>query len=538
MKINSSKRVLGLRLLGFILAISGIVGILSAVIITPEFATNYISADNFITPEGYKNLSKLRLFSLLIGCLLLVLGFLSFKFPGHTQNFINRPMGTLLILIFGWIVIAFINFVMKKVGLNTGTPIFFPFSEFYGPRIHFSGLPYTVLFLIAFFIALKYSKYFNIFHVWLVGLTLIVLGNLAQGGLDEAFYKPFNAPFYYLGVPYYHQYYHDAIQIADWREWLSSFNANQPELTTHAKVHPPFAVLLHYLILNLGGHNLLILACSFILLSSLSIILVFQIMRSLELTTKQSSQFALLFSVIPAFNIYSAASLDGIIVSSSSIFLLGMVKIVRKGVNLPGLLLFIGGILLTNLLTFGIIILLAIAGLVTLREGIINKKGDMVLTLSISLLLLILTDIIILRYLGYDHIQAFLTASRLENPQGFRLFHEPLIYVMTRIENISEIMIFLSFGVLALLFHSDYLRLRICNLQDNINSIFLAGVISLLLAFLAGAFKTGETARSCLFIYPYFLLVLRNLEESMLRLLIIIAGLQTIIMQTFGGYFW
>jgi len=442
----------------------------------------------------------------------------------------HLPVKTMLKLILCWVVLVVFNYILIKSGLNPGTPVNFPISNLQDVSIRFFGLPYTVLFLIVFFLALKYSERLNMLQVWIAGLILIVLGNLAQGGVDAAFYKPFYETDY--------QYYHDAIQITNWRAWLSYFNTNQVELLAHSQTHPPFAVLLHYFLLNIGGNKLFILATPFILLSSLSIILVWQIMKSLGLSARQSSQLALLFTVIPAFNIYSAVSLDGIIAMFSTIFLLGMVKIVKRGMNLPGMFLFIGGILLTNLFTFGGIFLVATACLTATREIIIRKRYGILLALLVSLLAGILSYIAMLHYFAYDHVKAFLTASAIENPHGFRAFYIPLEYFMTRIENVAEIALFLSIGAFALFFHHHHLKLRIYDLHDDITSIFLAGVICLLLMFIAGAFKTGETARACLFIYPYLILALRNLQEHTLRSTIIVAGLQTIIMQTFGGFFW
>jgi len=518
------------------ITVAGIVGILSAIIISPEFFANYISTDHVISPEGYERIHKLRGLSLLIGCLLLSSGILYSKFPEHARNFIRRPVGTMLILIIGWIIIAFINFMLKTAGLSTGTPDFFPFSEFYGPRILFSGLPYTVLFLIAFFISLKYSEHFNVLHVWFAGLILIVLGNLAQGGVEEAFYRPINAPFYYLDVPYYQQYYHEAIKITDWREWLNSFNMQQVHLLKHTRTHPPFAILIYYFILKISDNSLPIIAGSFVFLSSLSIILIFQIMRVLGLSKQQSSLFALLFSVIPAYNIYSAVSLDGVIAGLSTMFLLGAIMIIKRGGNIRWMLLFIAGIILSNLLTFLALFLFATAGFVALRELIINRNHGILLTLFIAIIVMIFTHFFMLHFYEYNHIQAFLTASNLE-PKSL-LLSNPLAYVMTRMENVTMIAIFLSFGISAILLRPSYLKLRVFDLHDDVSSIFLAGIMPVLVFFLIGGLYTGEGVRILLFIYPYFLFPLRNIDEPLLRFLVSAAGTQTIIMQTFGGYFW
>ncbi len=440
------------------------------------------------------------------------------------------PIGTICKLLLVWLGLGLISNLMIEAGLNPGTARYFPISEFHGPTIHVSGLPYAALFLIVFFLALKHISRFNRLQVWLIGLVLIVLGNLAQGSIDAAFYKPF----------YGHggQYYHDALRITDWRQWLCDFNANQTQLQNHSQTHPPFAVLVQYLLLEIGSRHLFILAGAFVLLSSLSIILVWLILRAMDLPPPRSSQLALLFVVIPAFNIYSAVSLEGVIAALCTFSLLGIIKMARKGMGLPAMFYFTAGFLLANLLTFAGTFLAATALLIGLRELLLNKKTGVLLALFANLLLGTLIGVIMLRRFGYNYLESFLTASRHVNPGGFRALHMPLDYVMTRIECVAEIALFLSFGVLALLFHRHRLKLRLADWRDGTTGIFLAGISSLLLMFLAGAFGTGESARIGLFIYPYFMLVLRNLEASTLRAVTIFAGLQTIIMQTFGGYFW
>ncbi len=442
----------------------------------------------------------------------------------------SLPIRTIRKLLVVWVVLAVFVNLLIEVGFKLDVARYFPISEFYGPTIHFSGLPYAALFLTVFFLAIKHISRFNLFQVWLIGLALIVLGNLVQGSVDAAFYKPF----------YGHggQYYHDAIRITDWRQWLRDFNANQTQLQNHSQTHPPFAVLLQYLLLEIGNRHLFILAGAFVLLSSLSIILVWQILRALGLPAPRSSQLTLLFAVIPAFNIYSAVSLEGVVAMLSTLFLFGVIKIVRQGMSWLGMLLVAAGFLLTNLLTFGGTFLPATAFIIGMREILVKKRVGVLIALLVSMFLGMLAYIVMLRGFGYDHLEAFFTAARYENPEGFRALHVPLDYLMTRIECVSEIALFLSLGALAILFHRDHLKLRIGDFNDEITAIFLAGMLSLLLMLLAGAFKTGETARICLFIYPYIMLVLRKLEDPTLRAVTIFAGLQTIIMQTFGGYFW
>ena len=57
--------------------------------------------------------------------------------------------------------------------------------------------------------------------------------------------------------------------------------------------------------------------------------------------------------------------------------------------------------------------------------------------------------------------------------------------------------------------------------------------------FLTGAYGTGETARACLYIYPFFLLLLIRITTIQTLLNIAyIALFQTFFMQMLGDYFW
>ncbi|MBI4707199.1 MAG: hypothetical protein HY761_04675 [Candidatus Omnitrophica bacterium] len=523
-----------MRFLKILLTSAGIAGLLGATVLSPDFVLKHLSSDGIVTAEGYEAIKQLRLFAFLLGSLLTAAGSLFFIFPERARNLLKRPAGAVLMLIIGWLVMAFVNYLMKKMGMSIGTPDLFPFSELDGPRIHIAGLPFSVMFLAVLFLSIKYSGDFNVFQIWIIGLSLILLGNLAQGGVEEAFYKPISAPFYYLNMPHYQQYYHDAVKITDWHEWLRSFNLQQAHLLSHTRTHPPFAVLLHYFFIRLFHGNLMFIAGSFIFLSSISMILIYQIMKGLDLPKQQSAQFALLFSVVPAYNIYSAVSLDGVVISFCTLFLSGVIMMVKNRRGLSGVLFFISGLLLMNILTFTGFFMVAASGIIALRELFINRKLNVLLALAILLLIMLMTHVCMKTYFGYDHIQAFLTAVHLEPESLFN----PIAYIMTRLENLTMLLIFLSFGITAVLLRPEYLGLRIFDLRDNINAIFVAGILPLLLFLLIGGLYTGEIARIFLFIYPFFLLVLRNVGESTLRFLLVAAGVQTVIMQTIGGYFW
>jgi hypothetical protein len=75
-------------------------------------------------------------------------------------------------------------------------------------------------------------------------------------------------------------------------------------------------------------------------------------------------------------------------------------------------------------------------------------------------------------------------------------------------------------------------------------ALALAAAATFVAMLLTGAFRTGETARGCLFVYPLCLLPLAALvedgaldEAAQHRLLRFVAA-PSIVMQAFGDYLW
>ncbi len=144
---------------------------------------------------------------------------------------------------------------------------------------------------------------------------------------------------------------------------------------------------------------------------------------------------------------------------------------------------------------------------------------------------------------GLNYFTSFQTASALENPAGFLLFAEPASYFITRLENVGDIAIF--FGPFLLLLCAFGLRMLWQRREhDELLVLCGLGILTLAAMFLTGAFKTGETARVCLFIYPLLMLPVaaylyrqRFLAWQKRRLLLAVFA-QTLAMQTLGGFFW
>jgi hypothetical protein len=443
----------------------------------------------------------------------------------------RQPWRWLVAVVAAWIALAVFNYVVLKLGLESETPLLFPISGLGHPTFHVTGLPWLAAFAVVAALAVRNAEKLPGPAVFAAALALIVLGNLGQGGVDVGFLRPF----YESGF----QYYHDALKVTSWREWLAGFNQNQTTLFRHSQTHPPFAVLLHYLVLQGTGGSVAALSAVFVLVSAASVVVVRATAATLGASREQRNLLALLFALLPAVNIYTAASLDGVILATSSLFLLGLARLhVRERFDPVGAGLVFAGLLLTNLLTYGGVFLIAVGIAAGGYDLVRRRHAHTLAAVLVSLLLAAAAFLGIARAGGYDHAAGFLTASRIENPHGFRGFAEPAEYVMTRLEDVCEIALFFSFGCLAALLAARERGLRAFDLRDPGGRLALIGVGVLALLFLTGAYRTGETARGCLFIYPYLILTLARRDGQTLRDLCVLAAAQTAAMQLTGSFFW
>ncbi|MEN6451877.1 MAG: hypothetical protein ABFC96_15410 [Thermoguttaceae bacterium] len=503
---------------------------------------------------------------------------------GGLLAFLRRQPWRVFLVIFAvWAVFATLHLVVRRAHPSPFVAVWFPISQFWGPAIHRRGLPYAALFLGVLFVALKNVRRLGVGSLWLVGLSLILLGNLEQGSVRAAFLDPLDA----FGI----QYFNDAVKITSWTQWLADFNANQPTLLGHSETHPPFAVLIHYWCFHLFGGSLAGLGAAMILLASLAVPIVWLCLGAIGAPTERRNLLTLLFAAIPAFNIYSAVSLDAVIATAASLFLLGLLLVMeRPNAVALGIALCSVGFVLTNLLTFGGSFLLAIGLVLALREvalrmcpaslpspfgrgaggegGCVEQTGELRsssdrphpnplpkgegtvsrralwsrnrVALAVAASAVSLSAVVFLMHalLGYNHVQGFLTASKIENPYGFRGFYEPAIYFITRSMAVGEIALFLSLGCLAALLSRKALAGSMLRLRDDATATALCALGVLAAMFVAGAYHNGETGRACLFIYPFLLLLFARADWTLLKDLVVLAGLQTSAMQLFGGYSW
>lgn len=446
---------------------------------------------------------------------------------GKIKRFVNEyPVVNYLLWTIAWAVLI-VLYKIIYLHTNLDVPKWFPISMFYGPKVNISGLPYAIIFLIILGVTLWKIDSINNFVTGLIGSAIIVLGNLIQGNFYNAFISPF--------VAMHNQYYYDAVKVNDWVDWLARFNKNQLTLADHSQTHPPFAVLIQKLFLWMTGDRVTGLALGVSLFSIATIFLMYFVFKYLGVESKQSKLLLLLFSVVPAINIYSIVCLDGMVLTTSTIFLLGVVILLTKPQQKWwGNLLLAFGLITTSLLTFSSLFLFGFGMLLGVYEFLINKKKDLLFGMLFGICLFLIVLLLLKFGFHYDHLQGFLTSMQHEKLAGDDSINMPLNYLVTRVEDVGEILLFLSIGALSVIF-----PIKMKNWQTNNNYLIaFTAIFGILLTFMSGTFRTGETARSCLFVFPFLIPLLLEKDSRLLKYVIITAGVQTVLMQFFGGYFW
>ena len=357
-----------------------------------------------------------------------------------------------------------------------------------------------------------------------VGLALILLSNAIQG-IPKGFYNPI------AGGRAPEQYYHDARNVESGRIFLLDFAAIQPTLHTHARTHPPGAVLLFYSLARMGATPsamAVVIAFAATLLSAPAF---YRLARNLLGADPAFAGYGtLLYLLLPAVQIYYCATLDALVAT----LLLCAIALWSEPPTARTTLVASAFIVAASWLTFGIIwVFPALIALDALQKRWTRWLVPVLLLGAVYGCLRFAT--------GFDYLLAGRTASALENPRGFRLLVEPISYGFTRLEDVSEILVFFGPILIGLMTRGIPL-LRASAAPRRALATFAAGVGALLLLFLSGAFHTGETARACVFLYPLLLLpvlaALREASPGERTLVLALVLAQTIGMQSFGNFFW
>ena len=324
------------------------------------------------------------------------------------------------------------------------------------------------------------------------------------------------------------QLYHDALGISNPVQLLRDYTDVQSTLHQHSRTHPPGAVLMFYMLVKLLRNPAVIAIAIAAVALSLSVSFLGALLTR-ELNLSAGPYVAFLYALVPAVQIYYLANLDAIV---AALLLGGVYLFLRPGtLSLIGSTLFMASGLF---LTFGAIFALpVVSGFELLRRRTLRRA----IALGLSLLGIYgMLDLVF----GFNYWTSFRIASRYENPKGFRGFAEPINFAFTRLEDVAEIVLFFGPFLGALLVR----QLRRRRTSPDLDVLFGVAVGTLILMFLTGAYRTGETARSCMYALPYlFLPVAAYLsdrppsERDQVLLASLVFG-QAVAMQLAANYYW
>ena len=414
-------------------------------------------------------------------------------------------------------------------------PFYWPVSIFDVVKPTLSRCLVAAASLVLFVLAFRYlsKRRYPLGAVIVAGVLLVIASNLIQGWY-VGLYTPIAGdarsgtliPVSTDGQ----EYYHDALAVQDPVQFLRDYATIQPNLHKHAHTHPPGAVLAFYVLAKLLVDPGLIAVFIAAVSVSLSCAFLFGLLAD-EVAPDTARYVTFLFALLPAIQIYFLASLDALVTA----LLIGTLYFFTR----PQASRAIAGsavmLMLALQLTFvSVCILPVLAGAEILRRRSISRTAGLTAAVTAGHALLYALS-------GYNPVRAFLVASAHDNPQGFQGFTAPVNYFFTRLEDVAELLLFFGPFLLVLLARGiRTARDRRSNTSDL--ALLASGVI--LAMFMAGAFRTGETARPLAFLYACWLLpvgryldALQPSDSEKAQLASLVFG-QTVLMQLSGNFFW
>lgn len=368
-------------------------------------------------------------------------------------------------------------------------------------------------------------------EVVIVGFALVCLSNLIQGWAEgiaaPVAYEARAGKFIPVSTAG-EQYYHDALTITDPLEFVRQYTSVQMGLHQHSRTHPPGAVLLLYTLNRVFKAPWAIALA----LAALAVALSGWFLHALTVCVFRLNAgpfVTFLYLLSPVVQIYYLAAIDGVI---TGLLLAGVYFFLRPGTRAAAAAVLC--LWLSSFLTFmSVFVLPIIAGFELVRKATLRRTLAIVGSVA-------LIYVAIYAFLDYNYWASFRLVARYENPEGFHAFVRPLSYISTRLEDVGEIVLFFGpyLGALAVR------RIRQSSIRTDADLLFALAVATLLAIFLSGAYRTGETARGCLYVFPYLMLpVAAYLSErhTSLRDQVLLAALvfvQGILMQLAGNFYW
>jgi hypothetical protein len=412
-------------------------------------------------------------------------------------------------------------------------PYYWPVSIFELRNPEVAGLASAFVVVAAFFVFYRIQEAGR-FKVWMTVLfgSLLILGSSLIQGVDVGLRTPVagDARSGVL-VPQSlegQEYWHDAIQIADPLYFFGHYNEIQPTLHEHAHTHPPGAVLTYYFLLRVFADPAFISIAIMLFSVAVTVVFFYRLVAT-ETTDGTAKYMAFLIALLPAVQVYYLATIDAVITS----LLITVLYLSCFGKSKWATPAAAAILTLSFLLTFvSIYIVPVLVGYELIVKRSMRRTIVVLATvIGIHAVLYFAT--------GYNGWAAFREASHFENPNGPMPLVDTVNYLFTRLEDVAEILFF--FGPFLIVMFWRGIKKPTFTPLFTLSAL---GIATLLGMFLVGAWRTGETARACAFIYPFLLFPIAKLldsepQQKNARLqLASLVFLQTVAMQSLGTFHW
>ncbi|MEI6511984.1 MAG: hypothetical protein WCO51_01760 [bacterium] len=357
-------------------------------------------------------------------------------------------------------------------------------------------------------------------------VLLLLLGNATKG-----ISWGYEAPLVSIRQGETH-YYDDAVQLPSSAIVLADYTKMQPAFGMHSRSHPPGPLLAMKFARMLLQSPILISALFGTLNLALACTLMYLLLRRLSMDSVNSRMLTMLYATMAAIQIYYLFSIDAII-CTLGIALLLSIHHSSKSYRILTSAFFLWALMM---MTFGALFYVPVILWLTWERY--RRIGEAVATCALTILALIA----MYWGFGFNYLQSFQIANHFENPGGFMLFSQPGSYLTTRLENIGDIIYFIGPAITYFLWMGFTMRDG-STTERYWMRLGKIGISVLIMVFLTGAYRTGETGRACLFILPFIILTIapsvkRIVTPNNFRTLAIWVILHTLLLQILGFYYW
>jgi hypothetical protein len=229
------------------------------------------------------------------------------------------------ILAIGFVFSAIVVFLQRSTNYICSNVVAFDCPYYFPISIFTLRLPTSQDIVIISFTVAAFFLFLQILEVKKFKLSLVILfsslliiGTNAAQGIDIGIYAPIAGDVQTGEIhpvsPYGKEYYHDALDITNWQEFLRNFNKNQTKYLDHTITHPPFAVLLFYF-LEETVKNVALIALIIMFAAVLTTVSFIYKLASTVLDENNARYFAFLFTLLPTVQIYYLTTIDALVIA-------------------------------------------------------------------------------------------------------------------------------------------------------------------------------------------------------------------------------